>query len=295
MMKPRSTQGSILWSCCLALNLIVGAQLKAQSPSSAKFEVASIRRSAMTSNSSGPVAAPVVDGGPGTSNPTRITYRGMWLPALISMAFEINADQVSGPSWMRDERYDITANVPEGATRAQVNEMVRDLLVNRFGLQFHHGSKQGSGYALRVGSDGPKLKAASDVAESADAGTPRGGIGAADAEGHPTLPPSYKGIVGRGGNGRLFLTGQSATIPQIITWLQGPLGAQIVDETGLSGKYDIKISFLSRPQASIGPIPEEPAPTVFDAVQHLGLKLEKLPVKIDMVMIDRVFREPTAN
>lgn len=294
-MKLSVRRGIVSSLCYVALTLIVGLQLGAQPSSPVQFDVASIRRSAMTGSSSGPASAPVVTGGPGTSNPNQVSYRGIWLTTLISMAFDLKEDQISGPSWLRDERYDIIANVPAGATRDQLNEMLRNLLAQRFGLRYHRELKQGSAYALRVGKDGPKLHVSSDASASENADAPRTAIGAADAQGYPTLPASYKGIVGRVSNGILFLAGQSVTIPQIIRWLEGPLGASIVNETGLGGKYDVKVSLLARPQSATGPIPIEPAPTVFDAVQQLGLRLEKIPVATSVLVVDSVLREPTPN
>ena len=69
-------------------------------------------------------------------------------------------DQISGPSWLDSESYDIVAKVPTGTTKEQVNAMLRNLLVERFNLTFHHETKDLSVYELIAGKNGSKLKEA---------------------------------------------------------------------------------------------------------------------------------------
>ena len=40
----------------------------------------------------------------------------MTLLALATQAYDLRSYQVFGPDWAKDERFDITAKVPEGAT-----------------------------------------------------------------------------------------------------------------------------------------------------------------------------------
>ena len=53
---------------------------------------------------------------------------------LITPAFGVRADQITGPDWLTQERYDIVANIPEGATGEQFNVMLQTLLRERFNL-----------------------------------------------------------------------------------------------------------------------------------------------------------------
>jgi hypothetical protein len=56
-----------------------------------------------------------VDGGPGTLAPGRIRFTDMPLKVLIMRAYDVQNFQVSNPSWMDSQRFDIIAQVPDGA------------------------------------------------------------------------------------------------------------------------------------------------------------------------------------
>jgi uncharacterized protein (TIGR03435 family) len=120
----------------------------AQTPSSQKFEVASVK--IVTSGSAG------VRGGPGTSSPERITYLGIPLMRLITQAYGVQAFQVSGPDWLWNERYEIIANLPPGTTKDDLKLMVQNLLAERFLLRLHLETKERPLYQLIVAKGGLK-------------------------------------------------------------------------------------------------------------------------------------------
>ena len=90
----------------------------------------------------------------------RVDIGFMSLNDLIGMAYKVKTYQISGPDWMgaMNERFDVLAKMPEGATKEQVPEMLQALLAERFKLAIHHDTKERSVYALVVGKGGPKLK-----------------------------------------------------------------------------------------------------------------------------------------
>jgi uncharacterized protein (TIGR03435 family) len=75
----------------------------------------------------------------------------------------------------------------------------------------------------------------------------------------------------------------------------------MVDETGLTGKYDFKLEFSSESLISLiapGHCREatDAAPEIFTALERqLGLKLEKRKAQLDVVVIDHLDRQPTEN
>src|SRR6516162_806925 len=71
----------------------------------------------------------------------RVDIRFMTLRKLIVTAYRIKPHQLSGPDWMERQRFDITAKMPEGASRDQVPEMLQVLLADRFQLSIHHENK----------------------------------------------------------------------------------------------------------------------------------------------------------
>jgi uncharacterized protein (TIGR03435 family) len=263
--------------------------LMAQSPK--KFEVASVRRAEIPPNVNGVPVFPTT-GGVGTSSPGRIAYRGTWLTPLIAEAFGVRTDQITGPTWLSTERYDIVANIPPGATKEDFKLMLADLLRDRFRLRFHMDSKIRPIYALRAGNNRPALK---PTERRADDATPPS-VGGVDAEGCPIVSPNYKGMVSRPVPGTMCWTARDVSSADLARHLEQPAGRPIVDETGLTGRYDFKIRYQFMGRGGDGGAAADRAPTVFTAVEEqLGLKLEPTTRSFPALIIDSIEREPTEN
>jgi len=278
----------------LLCSLLLAFAAKEMAQDLSHFEVASVRPAEPFAPSAGvPVVPP--RGGIGTSDPGQITYRGVWLFNLIDIAYGLRDFQLSGPSWLGEERYDIVAKIPPGATKEQFNVMLQNLLRERFNLSFHRESRTFPVYALTVGKNGPKLKESSKDDEPSPAGTAKFGL---DDNGFPTFPPGYSGISGMPGNGRMRLAGQRAGIARLIPMIEGAMTGvdhPIVDETGLTGEYDFKLEFEYR-RPGLAADTSDPAPSIFSALESkLGLKLESKKVPFDVLVIDRLDKVPTAN
>jgi len=80
------------------------------------------------------------------------------------MAFRVNAARVEWPQWMRDlsvsdqPRFDIQATIPPGIERARVPDMLRGLLVERFGLVARTEMRPLKVYGLVVATGGHKMR-----------------------------------------------------------------------------------------------------------------------------------------
>jgi uncharacterized protein (TIGR03435 family) len=72
------------------------------------------------------------------------------------------------------------------------------------------------------------------------------------------------------------------------------VNAEVVDKTGLTGAWDVKMSaFIGGGVSNIAP--DDPRPTMFTAVQEmLGLKLERVKGPSTILVVDHVER-PTEN
>lgn len=92
-----------------------------------QFEAASVHPAAPVSPQD-PVAT---HGGVGTSDPGRISYRGVSIPELIFAAYGIKRIQLSFPPSLQFKRYDIVAKIPPGTGKEQFNAMVGNLLADR--------------------------------------------------------------------------------------------------------------------------------------------------------------------
>jgi uncharacterized protein (TIGR03435 family) len=78
------------------------------------------------------------------------------------------------------------------------------------------------------------------------------------------------------------------------------LGRNVVDKTGVSGKYDINAEWTPDetqlpPGTPAPPLSDATAPSLFTAFQdQLGLKLESQKAPVEIVVIDRA-EKPSEN
>ena len=241
------------------------------------FEVASVKPAAPQGN----IAKSAVG-----SDPGRIAYRNVPLKSLITRAFGLKSYQISGPSWLNSEFYDVVAKIPDGSPKDQVPLMLQQLLTERFKLATHRETKELAVYALLVGKDGPKLGKADEKLPAGPPapGAPRGGA-----------PPDF----GR----RLEVRGMG-TSELADGLLSAMLKRPVIDMTGIQGTYNFSLEFLladptamgSGTTADTGPAPDSaPAPTIFNALQKLGLKLEARKEPVEMLIVDHAEKVPTEN
>jgi uncharacterized protein (TIGR03435 family) len=100
------------------------------------------------------------------------------------------------------------------------------------------------------------------------------------------------------------------TMASLASYLSGMGYGPVQDLTGLTGKYDIDLTWKADPAveargmdstASAGTpssanIPAAPEDTLFGALREsLGLKLERRNVPVEIVVIDHIERIPTEN
>src|ERR1035438_1809916 len=99
-------------------------------------------------------------------NPGRVEFLYVDLKSLVSIAYKLKPYQVTGPDWMANQRFDIIATFPAGATRADIPQMLQTLLKERLKLEAHLENKERPVLALVVGKGGPKLKESEEGAPS---------------------------------------------------------------------------------------------------------------------------------
>jgi uncharacterized protein (TIGR03435 family) len=285
---------------------------QAQSPTPLRFEVASVRPAGSRPPYTPIQAAGEITGGPGTGDPTRMIFTWVLPRRLLMAALALPLDQISGSGWVMgpDARFDISANVPPGATKEQANEMLLNLLKKRFHLTYHSEKKDFDAYALVVAKGGPKLKDASPAdgpLPEAQPGT-FATAGPLDRQGFPQLPAGRSDFRGTTENGVTREAFRMVTLQQLSNMLQFMLkGSRIVDKTGLTGAYDFHLEFsnagLPGPMGRglAAPSPGEAgqpaaAPDLFTALEkQLGLKLEKSKTQLDVIVIDHMDKTPTEN
>jgi uncharacterized protein (TIGR03435 family) len=177
---------------------------------------------------------------------------------LMVQAYGVESYQLTIPSSMENERFDISAKVPEGTTKDQFNLMLQNLLAERFKLKIHREQKEGQIYELTVNKGGAKVKesAPPEPAKEAAADAPppgppplpalNGGKLTLDKDGFPVMP---KGIAGGGGPMTIRMPGKARmqfeqeSMEDFAKVLARQLAKPVSDLTGLKAKYDFTMTW----------------------------------------------------
>ena len=157
--------------------------------------------------------------------------------------------------------------------------MFRELLADRFGLKVHWDKRDLAVYALVIGKGGAK------IAESQ--GDPNGLP-------HQNMRPTPQLVT---------LKVTNASKADFMLEMQEVLDKPIVDQTGLTGKFDFTLQWtpdesqLSAMGMHVSPPADSPnaQPGLFTAIQEqLWLKLDAVKAPADVLVMDKVER-PSAN
>ena len=268
------------------LMMMAMGESSSQSASPNRFEVASIKP---TNSISGRFT---IKGGPGTSDPGRISYTNIMLRRILLSAYEVKNYQLSGPDWLETLRFDITAKIPEGTTKDQFQLMLRDLLETRFKMTIHRETKELPVYALVAAKNGPKIKAtapddASGTASELAISQPGEG-----KDGFPALSLRAPALVIETKNGRARVTAKEIPMTKFADLLSGQFGRPVVDMTALNGDCSFVVYFT--PEGSNSSDASEPS--IFGALQErLGLRLEARKGPVELIVIDHAEKVPTEN
>jgi uncharacterized protein (TIGR03435 family) len=303
----------------LALGVFSVSSIRAQSPSTPPansngptFEVASVKPAPPP----GPGGMSVsINGGPGTTDPGRIAYEKVSALELIKIAYgmmgpgyqpEHKNDEIRGPTWLGTTRFSVAANVPIAATRDDFRLMMQNLLAERFRLSLHRETKEVAGYASRAAKNGVKMKPSPDEApEAVTGGLLRDHKFDTDKDGFRVFPPGGSGITSYVRDGITLLTASKVTMARWADMLGNMLACPVVDQSGLTGKFDFHPAFTRSSVAGLGrggatQPPRDSAtdsngPDLIAAVQsQLGLQLMPRKIPWYTLVIDRV-EKPSEN
>jgi len=232
----------------------------------------------------------------GSGNSNSDTENGRFTATNLSLknlmqweAYDIPASRIlGGPRWLDSTRFDIEAKMDE-ATAAQLKALDRQqsqvqsqaifqrLLADRFKLVVHWETRELPVYALVVVKSGARLQPAKDA--SGNSGT---------------SVSSHDSAV------QFKATGQ--TLEQLAQSLTSSatqeLGREVIDKTGIVGKYDFALNW-TRDTGAPSTAPDEnakdTAPSIFTAIQEqLGLKLEPSKGPVKVLVVDHA-EMPSAN
>jgi uncharacterized protein (TIGR03435 family) len=246
----------------LAVSIALTALAQTPAPDqSLTFEVASIKPAQLPKpDGQGRILMRGPRGGPGTNDPGRIDYPFMTLKYILITAYNVKNFQISGPSWLDSEHFDITATMPPNTTKEQFQVMLQNLLIDRFGMSVHHEKKELPMYSLVVTKEG-KLKESTSTASAAPP----------DSDALPPLPPPGPPKIGPDGfpvppaamtsrpgifmmmmPGRARLMATAQTMEDLANRLSNQLNRPVADHTGLTGKYDFILTYAPDANEGLG-------------------------------------------
>jgi uncharacterized protein (TIGR03435 family) len=209
----------------------------------------------------------------GKTNHGELTMGNVTLSECLKFAYGFTDDiQLDGPDWIKRKGefiYDIVAKAPPDTPREQMLVMLQGLLNERFKLVLHREQRQASYLALVQGKKGLKF-------EPAD----------------PNLSSTVANTLHLG-----HIDSKKVSMTMLATVLSRFMRQPVLDMTGLSGSYAVKLDWAQEPATP----PKEgdtiaPGPTIYTALQEqLGLKLESRKGPLEVIVIDHAERVPVAN
>jgi uncharacterized protein (TIGR03435 family) len=264
----------------------------AQSADAPRFDVASIKLHTSAVSRHGVQALP------GGLHAENASVRLLMQNAYAVQAFQI----VGGPGWVDSAGYDVEAKAVGNPSRSQIWLMLQSLLEDRFRLKVHRETKELPVYALISAKSGLKLPMPQEgncLSSAPDAPANWAG-GRLPPPGQGQMPLARCGSV----NVVLLPSGarmQGGKIPmrEFTRMLSMVLGSAVIDKTGFTDLFDVRLDFLPDETTAALPAPPSPPddanPSILFAIQQqLGLKLESTKGPVEVLVIDHLER-PTEN
>lgn len=311
---------------CLAtmVALSVCARIAGQSPQQAAttpltFEAASLKptlspydlgvQAARAATANGGVVPPLQLRGSVMAN-GRFSDPNTNVKSLLLRAYDIKDYQLSGgPSWIETEYFDIEATAGHDATVPELRLMLQSLLAERFGLRSHTETRQAPAYTLSVARADGRLgegliPSSAECVKQVEDRANGGGAPPKRPAGAPTTPVCgmFVNVSSASGGTKRLMGG--VHISDLISTIATEVSAPVVDRTGLTGLFDITLSFTSARRVPVtlstadpnGTAATPPVEPPIDAAiqQQLGLKVVKSVDPLPVVVIDSV-RRPDAN
>jgi uncharacterized protein (TIGR03435 family) len=213
------------------------------------------------------------------------------VPLAMAMRVGLNLEDdriFEVPAWAKTAKFDVEAKVaPEDAPKLkemkmdQRREMLLTLLVDRFGMKYHHETRELPVYDLSVAKGGIKMTASKP---------------------DPDEEGNHRMMMGHG-----HFESEGTGMDVLTRSLSQNLGRTVVDKTSLTGNFDYKLDWTPDVAPAAIANVSNPAdgdnltshdtggPSLFTAIEEqLGLKLDAAKGPIDVVVIDQL-NQPTAN
>lgn len=257
-----------------------------------------------------------------------------FLRTILLRALRVQDYELVAPAWTNGWLVEIRGTLPAGATTEQVPDMLRGLLVERFGMRTHTEARTMEAYHLVVGATGIKMNEVEAVNELEKEfrdvlmsnGSPLMDRVTQTADGpvrtmaipggtrRITSRTSYDRLSDPDGSGTRTISAARMTMAELVSILAPNIGESVFDGTGLKGIYQFTLElpqdevvrqallklraargFAGTSSTDVTADNVQETATTLKAVEKLGLRLERRRVPVDVVVIDSIQRQPSQN
>jgi len=284
-MKEVKYRSSIAYRSGILLGAFVslsfcGPQVMGQSSAAAATAATSAKLPAfdvivVKPNSSG--EKPSIDFDGGSFSATDISVK-----MLVLFAYDLKDDQLFGiPKWANEQRFDMKAKVLDAdpavlqhLTNDEKREIEQTILTERFGLVFHRETKVLPVYALMVDKNGPKFQPSK--IEAGQKGANGLSAGSLHTNNH---------------DGNADMASTAVPISSLVNVLSRQTERIVVDQTGLTGRYDLNLTWSRDDVAAVAgtTATEQNSPSILTAIQEqLGLRLRPAKLPVGTFVVDHV-------
>jgi len=201
------------------------------------------------------------------------------LKQWVEMGLSVPDYALDAPTWLDAAGFDLNAKLPrEAVDQIAGAEMMKALLIERFGLRWHEISQNVSGYELVP--DKKVLVQPSGLLER----------------------PKGHGLA----SGPSLISGTNISMSELAEVLGKTLGRPVIDATHLLGVFSLKLTWRPSDDAEMASqqkygkqygidVDNLPASVLTAIREQLGLRLQSAKVPSRIIVVDNINREPTSN
>ena len=243
---------------------------------------------------------------------SQVRLGSMSLKDYIGMAYGVRPQQIAGPDWLGQQRFDLAATIPAGGSAVQLPEMMRAMLADRFKMTMHREKKEFPVYELGLAKGGPTFHPSTAAA--------------APAESVGEKPPAVNVIASGSGNGvgvdlgggSSFAFGNNRLEVRKMTMLQFAevltrfVDRPVIDRTAMTGSYDVVLDIapedylavmirsavnagVTLPPQALRALDNANADPLSGPLRNAGLTLESRRAPLDVIVVDVIEKTPTEN
>lgn len=243
---------------------------------------------------------------------SQVRIGSMSLKDYIGMAYSVRPQQIAGPDWLGQQRFDLAATIPAGGSATQLPEMMRAMLADRFKMAMHRETKELPVYELGVARGGAKIQPSTAAAAAPET------VGEKPPAVNVTASGSGNGVGVDLGGGSSFAFGNNRlevrkmTMTQFAEVLTRFVDRPVINHTALTGSYDVVLDIapedylgvmvrsavnagVTLPPQALRVLDNANADPLSGPLRNAGLTLDSRRAPLDVIVVDAIEKTPTEN